>query len=136
MTPSGAAQFKVKRVAVAWKDSREARRAVSDALPFLQRADTVLLVEVCDKEDTASVERRLADVAAWLLRHGVKATASVTAATPNSVDAEQFLGLAERHKADLIVAGGYGHSRLGEWVFGGFTRALLAQSARAVLFSH
>jgi nucleotide-binding universal stress UspA family protein len=49
---------------------------------------------------------------------------------------QQFLDLADQHQADLIVAGGYGHNRFQEWIFGGFTRALLAQTSRAVLLSH
>lgn len=136
VTPPGVAELKAERVAVAWKDRRDARRAVADALPFLQRADTVLLVEVCENEDAASAEKRLTDVAAGLLQHGVKATVSVAVADANSSTAERFLKVAEQQDTDLIVAGGYGHGRLQEWVFGGFTRALLAQTRRAVLFSH
>ena len=64
VTPPGAAQLKARRIAIAWKDSRDARRAISDALPFLERADAVLLVEVCSDEDAASAQKRLADVAA------------------------------------------------------------------------
>jgi nucleotide-binding universal stress UspA family protein len=129
--------LKVASVVVAWKDTREACRAVSDALPFLQRAQTVHLVEICDSKDAApAATTRLADVAGYLLRHSVNATVSVGINEEDATAAHYLLDVAERHDADLIVAGAYGHSRFQEWVFGGFTRALLAQTARAVLFSH
>ena len=79
---------------------------------------------------------RLTDVANHLLRHGVQATVDADIAERDGPAADQLLDVADRRKADLIVAGAYGHSRCQEWVFGGFTRALLAQTARAVLFSH
>ncbi|WP_447954014.1 universal stress protein [Sphingopyxis chilensis] len=137
VAPPEAAQLTVANVLVAWKDTREARRAVADALPFLQAAERVQLVEICDGRDAIpSATARLADVAGHLLRHGVKAEASVDIEDKDANAAEQLLDVAERQKADLIVAGGYGHTRFHEWVFGGFTRALLRQTARAVLFSH
>ena len=137
VTPPHAARLNVASVVVAWKDTREGRRAVSDALPFLQRAETIQLVEICDNKAAApATTARLTDVANHLLRHGVKATVNADIAEREAAAAEQLLDIAERAKADLIVAGAYGHSRLQEWVFGGFTRALLAQTAHAVLFSH
>ena len=137
VAPSDAARLTVASVVVAWKDTREGRRAVTDALPFLQRAETIQLVEICDNKAAApATAARLADVANYLLRHGVKSTVNADIAERDAAAAEQLLDIAERQKADLIVAGAYGHSRFQEWVFGGFTRALLAQTARAVLFSH
>jgi nucleotide-binding universal stress UspA family protein len=137
VTPPEAARLTVASVVVAWKDTREGRRAVTDALPFLQRAETIQLVEICENKAAApATAARLADVANHLLRHGVKTTVNADIAERDAAAAEQLLDIAERQKADLIVAGAYGHNRLQEWVFGGFTRALLAQTARAVLFSH
>jgi nucleotide-binding universal stress UspA family protein len=137
VTPPEAARLTVASVVVAWKDTREGRRAVTDALPFLQRAETIQLVEICENKAAApATAARLADVANHLLRHGVKTTVNADIAERDAASAEQLLDIVERQKADLIVAGAYGHSRLQEWVFGGFTRALLAQTARAVLFSH
>ena len=110
---------------------------MADALPFLQMAETVNVVEVCEsKAAESSTASRLADVANYLLRHGVNATASAQIAQQDAAATEQFLDVAEQNNADLIVAGGYGHNRLQELVFGGFTRALLAQTTHAVLFSH
>lgn len=132
-----ASAFDGSTVVVAWKDTREARRALHDAIPFLKLAEAVEVVEVVGKKDeAAAATARLGDVAGHLLRHGVTASTSVDIEDKHATGAEQLLDFAERKNAGLIVAGGYGHSRMREWVLGGFTRALLAQSERAVLFSH
>jgi nucleotide-binding universal stress UspA family protein len=136
VAPADAASLDLQRVLVAWKDTREARRAVTDALPILKRAKAVLVAEVCGHAEAPAAEGRLADVVQYLLRHGVHATTRVGHEERDISPAQQLLELAEQHDADLIVAGAYGHSRLGEWIFGGFTRALLAQNQRAVLLSH
>ncbi|WP_309604371.1 universal stress protein [Phenylobacterium sp.] len=137
VAPPGMAGLNAAHVLVAWKDTRESRRAVADALPFLQRAETVEVVEICDsKAAQPATTSRLDDVAAYLTRHGVKATVKAHIAERDAAAAEQLLEIAEQQAADLIVAGAYGHSRLQEWVFGGFTRALLTQTGRPVLFSH
>jgi len=137
VAPPGAGQLTATNVIVAWKDTREARRAVSDALPFLKAATSVLLVEISDSVDSEPAARqRLADVGDHLLRHGVEAEAMVVAEAKTGSAADQLLDIATEQRADLIVAGGYGHSRVQEWVLGGFTRALLAQTEQAVLFSH
>lgn len=137
VVPLGAVQLKMASVVVAWKDSREARRAISDALPILQKAQTVHVIEICDNEDAVpAATARVSDVAGHLLRHSINATVSVGVNEKDATASHHLLDVAERHDADLIVAGAYGHSRFQEWVFGGFTRALLTQTARAVLFSH
>lgn len=137
VAPTDATQVNVRSVVVAWKDTREARRAASDALPFLQMAERVELVDICESRlEASAAATRLASVANHLLRHGVKTTVNVDVAEKGSTAAQQLLDIADRQNADIIVAGGYGHSRLQEWVFGGFTQALLAQSRRAVMFSH
>jgi nucleotide-binding universal stress UspA family protein len=135
-TPAEANKLDLRSVAVAWKDTRESRRAIADALPFLKRASRVVLLEVCRHEDAAAAQVRLEDVAGYLLRHGVHASATVCVEEQDVAAADQFLAFADQHQADLIVAGAYGHSRLEETVFGGFTRALLAQTSRAVMLSH
>ncbi len=122
-----------ERVFLAWKDSREARRAMSDAMPFFKRAKAVLVAEVCGADDLSDAQLRTADVAAALTRHGVKAETKVVEDTPNG---DAVIRQADAFSADLVVAGGYGHSRMGEWVFGGVTRGLLAQRDHHVLLSH
>lgn len=137
VAPPNAGQLNLDSVVVAWKDTREARRAISDALPFLQGARRVELVEICDSKDAISAAAaRLANVADYLLRHGVKATVKVDLVKKDTAPAQQLLGVARQQKADIIVAGGYGHGRLQEWVFGGFTQALLDQTTLAVMLSH
>jgi len=137
VVPTDADQLAVTNIVVAWKDAREARRALSDALPFLKQAQSVLLVEIIDSTESAPAARqRLADVGDHLRRHGVETNVMVVAEAKLGSAADQLLDIAEQQNADLIVAGGYGHSRLKEWAFGGFTRTLLAQTRQAVLFSH
>jgi nucleotide-binding universal stress UspA family protein len=122
------------RVMVAWNASREAARAVSDALPFLTRAQRVEIIAF-DPERGDHGEVPTADIALWLARHGVKATASHT--TGMQIDiGSQILSRAADADADLIVMGGYGRSRVRELVFGGATRALLEAMTVPVLMSH
>lgn len=123
------------RIVVGWKDSRESRRAVSDALPFLKRATQVRVVEVCDARSAPEAEARAADVAASLRRHGVSADGEVIAG-PDMDAASALRGLCEAWEADLLVVGGYGHSRASEWIFGGVTRDLLRGGPTPVLLSH
>jgi nucleotide-binding universal stress UspA family protein len=136
VAPADATSLQLGRVLVAWRDTREARRAVADALPILKRAKAVLVAEICGHAEVPAAEARLADVAQYLFRHGVHAETRAGHAERDVGSAQQLFEMADQHAADLIVAGAYGHSRLGEWVFGGFTRALLAQTQRAVLLSH
>jgi nucleotide-binding universal stress UspA family protein len=133
VSPLAAAPLVAQHIVLAWKDTREARRAMSDALPFLRQAASVLVLEV-DADGLEAAERRVKDVAAALKRHGVPASWRAVAAT--SGDAAQILSQADDFEADLIVAGAYGHSRLNEMIFGGVTRTLLTQTSRHILLSH
>lgn len=125
VVPAEAESLSAKHILVAWKDTREARRAVSDALPLLQSATDVTVVEIAERGDMKAAARRCDDVAAWLTRHGVCAEANAVVAT-DPLDALQ--GLLSQNGADLIVAGAYGHSRMQEWILGGFTRDLLSKA--------
>jgi nucleotide-binding universal stress UspA family protein len=124
-----------QHVIVGWKDTREARRALRDALPFLERAEAVTIAEISDEEAGVDAGRRAGDVVRYLERHKVQVGASI-AAHPKSGVAGELIRLAKAEGADLIVAGAYGHSRLGEWVFGGVTRDLLASSPVCCLLAH
>jgi nucleotide-binding universal stress UspA family protein len=135
LVPDTVAALPLRRVVVAWKDTRECRRAVRDALPFLQQAKEVVLVEIGEDESQSQVKKNLADVAAYLVRHQVIVAAEVYR-RPRGPAAAELLHVAQEEKADLIVAGGYGHSRLGEWIFGGVTRELLSASPVCCLLSH
>ncbi len=135
LVPPGVASLAGKRIAVAWKDTREARRAVTDALPLLQQAETVAIVEICAPEEEGSARHRLADVRQFLARHGV-GTACERVRPIEGTATSSLLDLVRDEAMDLIVAGGYGHSRLGEWIFGGVTRDLLTHSPVCCLLSH
>ncbi|SFP00175.1 Universal stress protein family protein [Bradyrhizobium sp. Ghvi] len=125
-----------RSVLVAWKDTPEARRAVADALPLLRKAKDVVIIEIPEADDDRSaVMAHVSDVAAWLARHGVTATARVPEAG-NEAAAVQLERLADDLGAGLIVAGAYGHSRFRELILGGVTEYLVTQTARCVLLSH
>jgi nucleotide-binding universal stress UspA family protein len=135
IAPPPGGELKADKVVVSWKDTRESRRALSDAMPFLVAAEEVVIVEVAAPDEVHHAEARTAAVASGLKRHRVNASTSVVAAEPALVTIE-LNRAAEAIGADLLVAGGYGHSRLGEWFFGGVTRELLHFPERFVLLSH
>lgn len=135
IVPDGATQLHGKAVIVAWKDTREARRAIADAMPFLIAAEDVILQAICDETEVESATRQVNDVVDSLKRHGVKARASVTTATQGEVTMILTQTAIANH-ADLIVAGAYGHNRASEWVFGGVTDDLLHRPEGFVLLSH
>ncbi len=133
--PPDIGTLRAERVVVAWKDTRESRRAVRDALPLLQRAKEILVVEACGRGDELEARKHVEDVAAYLLRHHVVVGARIFVHPRTSV-AGELIRLAIDEGADLVVAGAYGHSRLGEWMFGGVTRSLLASAPMCCLFAH
>ncbi|MFZ9408466.1 MAG: universal stress protein [Burkholderiaceae bacterium] len=125
-----------KRPLLAWNASRESARAASAALPLLQRAASVQVVSF-DARPGQGGHGDLpgADIATWLARHQVKTTVSTTRA--HDVDAgNQILSRAADENSDLIVMGGYGHSRAFEFVMGGATRTVLSAMTVPVLFAH
>jgi len=124
-----------ERVVIGWKDTREARRAVRDALPLLRRASNVAILEIAEPQDRDQSRSRIDDVARYLTRHQVKFAKPPAPYAMGSV-AGELLRVAEQQKADLIVAGAYGHSRLGEWLFGGVTADLFRWSPVCCLLSH
>ena len=135
VVPDGRDRLEASRVVVAWKEAREARRVVRDALPFLQEAKAVMIVEVCEPGTDARAQQQIDDVATYLQRHKVDVEAKAYLHTERTV-AQELLRFAGDARADLVVAGGYGHSRLGELILGGVTRSLLADSAVCCMFSH
>jgi nucleotide-binding universal stress UspA family protein len=125
-----------RNVLVAWRTTREAARAVNDALPFLTAADSVTVLTINPERDgDGQPDRSTAEIARHLARHGVKATASHIDAADIEVG-EALLSRAADLDSDLIVMGGYGHSRLREFALGGTTRTLLQHMTVPVLLSH
>jgi nucleotide-binding universal stress UspA family protein len=135
VVPPGIDTLKAERIIIGWKDSREARRALQDSLPLLHEAKSVAVVEVCDDGTDALVREHVEDVVRYLARHRIS-VGSATAAAPKHGPADHLINLARVEGADVIVTGAYGHSRLGEWIFGGVTRKLLTSSPVCCLMSN
>lgn len=123
-----------KRILVAWNASREASRAVTDAIPLLQQADNVHVMAVNPKAGEHGTVPG-ADIGLYLARHGVRVEVKADHGAEIDVGNE-LLSRAADLDADLIVMGGYGHSRLKEWVLGGATRTILESMTVPVLMSH
>ena len=125
--------IKLDRILVGWDGSRSAARAVGDAMPFLKRAKAVEVVVVGDR--MKSNEIPAADIAHHLARHSV--TVEVKEIVAADIDAANvLLSHAADSSADFMVMGGFGHSRLREFVLGGVTRSILATMTVPTLMSH
>ena len=135
VAPPKPGKFHGRAVIVAWKDTREARRALADSLPFLIAAEQVVVVECCAKDGVAEARLNTSDVVQQLRRHGVEASGKAAPTAPERVGME-LQNAAQEVGADLIVAGAYGHTRLGEWAFGGVTDDLLNAPEQFILLSH
>jgi len=123
------------RVLVAWDGSREAARAVNDAMPFLEQATTVVVVTF---EHAATGDETIADpscLVSHLAEHGVRARGHLRPLEHRTV-ADVLLACAADEECDLLVMGGYGHSRLYEIITGGTTRRILRTMNVPVLMSH
>ena len=120
---------------VAWTDSREAQRAVLGALPMLKAASRVHVIEIAPEGALGGAETRTTDVADYLGSHGIVASAQAVRGD-GSARSEQIIRFAQTAEAGLIVAGGYGHARMREWVLGGVTHGLLSGSPVCLLVSH
>lgn len=129
MLPEAGAGELGKVVLAGWNGSREATRALHDALPFLTTAERVLLCAV-GEEAIATLE----PATAMLRRHGAPVEADAVRGSAGDAGA-LLLGQASAYKADLMVIGAYGHSRLREMVFGGATRHLLRHAGLPILLS-
>jgi nucleotide-binding universal stress UspA family protein len=128
------AGLKLDRVLVCWDGSRAAARAVADALPFLKRAgDIDLLIVAGDRGKSDEVPG--ADLGQHLARHGLKINVR-RITSPDIGIAETILSTAADSSADLLVMGGYGHSRLREFVLGGVTQGIIGAMTVPTLLSH
>jgi nucleotide-binding universal stress UspA family protein len=124
------------RIMIAWTPCKEAARAVSDAMPFIEAAENVHIAMIDPKTgEAAHGEEPGANLAAALARHNVKVVVDPLPSTSKTV-AERLLGHAADCGADLIVMGGYGHWRLRESLFGGVTRDMIQASTVPLLLAH
>ena len=121
------------RVIVCWDGGRTAARAIADALPFLERAKAVDVVVV--EEERKQDEIPGASMIQHLVRRGIRATAKPMTKGDISIE-NVILSYAADAGADFLVMGGYGHSRLREFILGGVTRGILASMTLPVLMSH
>ena len=121
-----------RRVMVAWSGTREATRAVHDAMPMLKQAEEVVVFSV-NPEDSDHIAG--ADICTHLARHGVNATPRHIVA-PDMRVGDSILSAVADNSTDLLVMGGYGHSRLRELAFGGATRAIMQSMICPVMISH
>jgi nucleotide-binding universal stress UspA family protein len=135
VVPAAVKSLTADHVMIGWKDTREARRAVQDALPFLHEAKRVTVLELCEKEQMETARNHVDDVVRYLAQHRINAERRVEIQARGS-RADQIIEWADDEEADLLVTGAYGHSRLNEWMFGGMTRDLLTTSPICCLMSH
>jgi nucleotide-binding universal stress UspA family protein len=121
-------------VMIAWNGSREAARAVAEALPYLRKATTVSIVVV---DETTPVEEQALlgkDLLGHLQHHGIGA--KIHRVTKDGDAASTLIAESKRLKPDLIVMGGYGHSKMREWLLGGATYEMMHKSPMPLLMAH
>lgn len=129
-----------KRILIAWKDKREATRAVFDALPFLEAAEDVYILTVAPPKGSGKAAKGpqpvlATDIAATLAHHDIRCEIIEAVGADSGVSAE-ILSQVKQRRCDLVVMGGYGHSRLREIAFGGTTRSQFDEMTVPVLMSH
>jgi nucleotide-binding universal stress UspA family protein len=123
------------RIMVAWNGSRESARAVAEAMPYLRKAKEVAVLVVIGDHPVAEDAILALAIVNHLKHHGIDA-GLVRARAAGSDVSTKLIAEAQRHKADLIVMGGYGHSRLREWLLGGVTDDLMHRSPIPLLLAH
>jgi nucleotide-binding universal stress UspA family protein len=121
----------IERMAIAWKPTQHTTRAVALAMPLIARAREVVVLTIAERPDEHDTTDRLVRGFTW---HGLAARAERL--QPGTGGAVQTLLAAANECADLLVMGGYGHTRIREWVFGGFTREVLDAAPLPVLIAH
>lgn len=137
LVPAGDPPQSVGRdVTVAWNGTRESARAVFDALPVLREAKMVHLVWVDPQVGADEAASRAVDAVAAALAHAGVTCEAVAASAQSGTVGDEILGRVADYGSDLLVMGGYGHSRFRQLVFGGVTRRVLADMTVPVLMSH
>jgi len=126
--------FKARRIGICWDGSRLAARAMRDAAPFLARAEEIVIITI-NEADVVPGEVSASNLARHLGRRGLSTRTDGLSATRSEIQ-PTILSLAAYESLDLLVMGGYGHSRLQERVLGGVTRAMLEAMTVPTLMSH
>ncbi len=130
----GAAKPAFDHVLLAWNGSREAARAMAEAMPYLHQARAVTAVVVTDESDVEESATLGVDAVSHLKQHGIDA--DLYHVQSDGDVGSTLIAQALRLKADLIVMGGYGHSRLREWLLGGATYRMLHHSPVPLVVAH
>ena len=135
VAPRQAPENLAPTIAIAWKETAESARAITAAMPLLAKADRILVLSVEDGGGSAATMESAERVAQQLRWHGLNTEAIYVNPGDRPVP-DEIVKSAHDNKADLIVSGGYGHSRLRELILGGVTRDLLRESPLPVFFFH
>ncbi|MBB3917101.1 universal stress protein [Rhizobium fabae] len=134
LLPSAAkTPLEARTIVIAWKDAKESRRAIVDAMPLLISAEDVVVLSIEESDPVG--EKAPADIVRFLTRHAVRARSIIEPRQAGEIGMT-IIEAAVRLEADLIVAGAYGHSRFREWAFGGVTHTLLHHNAINRLLSN
>ncbi|MTH99782.1 universal stress protein [Roseibium sp. RKSG952] len=129
----GVKDYQPKHVLVGWDGSSTATKAIHAALPILERADKVTVLVI--QKNEPSDGQPGADIATYLARHNMDVTIDVVT-NPQTAIADTVLNYVSDNGNDLVVMGGYGHSRMREFLFGGATREILSSMTVPVLMAH
>jgi nucleotide-binding universal stress UspA family protein len=132
VAPRSARGFRLDRVLIAFKPTREGRAALTAALPLAQRARRVLLATIGDSATDEDVD----DALAYLRAHEIAVDAETVRGADDRDAGAVLLDLARHDHSDVLVAGAYGHGRVRERVFGGATRTLLEHASLPCLMIH
>ena len=132
LMPRDREAFAADRILIGWNGSREAARAVNDALPMLLDASSVVVVATAD---CATVDPSLEGVKRYLALKGIEATTDILRPKGDHIG-NALVEAAEANGVDLIVLGGYGRPRMRDMIFGGVTHEILAKADRPVLMAH
>jgi len=124
----------IRRVLVAWRETRETARAIAEATPLIAKAARTCVL-VVDPEDAGGKPTLDLDIARHLERYGTEVEVNLVPSNGRAVG-EVILDQARRMSADLIVMGGYGHSRAREWILGGTSRDMLERTEMPLLMAH
>lgn len=131
---SASKAFELNRVLIGWDFSRAAARAISDAIPIMEKAREVCILTVTN-EKTISSRCSSSELAKNLSKHGIDVVVEEVDAAGRAIG-RVFAEQVAFRRADLLVMGAYGHSRFREFVLGGATRSILTKPPIPVLLSH